>query len=323
MTAVEELIDEFSYLDQREACQLLEELGRDLPKIPDSVYEKHNLVPGCQSRVWLVNHLTEDKLHIDADSDAGVVKGLIYVVLQMFEGLSLQEVLDLDYVSTFERLGLGRLILPQRKNGLFSMVKKIRMFASAELGVDAPAEIVPGAKVVAKEIKPTKSIEGIASEFPVLNQELPGGFRPVFLDSGASAQKPASVIAKQKEVQEQYYANAFRGRYSFGQQIDDEIEASRSKVAQLIGAKRTDEIVFTAGTTMSVNLVAATWGRQYLKPGDEVVVTEMEHHANFVPWQAIAKQQGATFKIWPITDDGTLDLGRIDEMITDLSLIHI
>ena len=324
MTAVEDLIDEFSDLDEREACQILEELGRELPQIPDLVYQKENLVPGCQSRVWLVNRLSDDhspRLCIEADSDAFVVKGLIYIVLQMFEGKTPQEVLDVDYESTFDRLGLGRLILPQRKNGLMSMVKKIRGFASEELGVSEIVNNTARSVVAAEPVVPTRSLDGIIDEFPILIQELPGGLRPVFLDSGASAQKPLAVIEKQREVQEQYYANAFRGRYAFGQRVDDEIEASRLKVARLIGAAQTNEIIFTAGTTASVNLVASAWGRDNLKPGDEVVVTEMEHHANFVPWQQIAKETGATFRVWPITDEGLLDLARLQEFINPRTAI--
>ncbi len=128
---VDELVAEFAHLDEREACQLLDELGRELPEIPPAVYGDENLVPGCQSRVWLVTHLNEDDpptISIQADSDAFVVKGLIYVVLRMYDARTPREVLDVDYVAIFDRLGLGRLILPQRKNGLYAMVRKIRNF---------------------------------------------------------------------------------------------------------------------------------------------------------------------------------------------------
>ncbi|MCG8648620.1 MAG: cysteine desulfurase [Pirellulales bacterium] len=161
----------------------------------------------------------------------------------------------------------------------------------------------------------------MAAEFPVLQHPLPDGGRPVFLDSGASAQKPALVIDKEREVEEQYYANAFRGRYYFGQRIDDAIETTRHAVARLIGARQSDEIVFTAGTTMSLNMVAFGWGRKFLRPGDEVVITEMEHHANFVPWQVVAQQSGATLRILPITDSGELDLAAAESMINEKTAI--
>jgi cysteine desulfurase/selenocysteine lyase len=324
LTVVDELIEDFADLDEREACEYLDELGRELPQIPASVYADDNLVPGCQSRVWLVNQLSDSqpkRLKIYADSDAIVVKGLVYIVLEMYSGLTPQEVLDVDYVKTFDRLGLGRLILPQRKNGLYSMVKTIRAFAARELGVTPPT---PRSSALPKSHSvpsPTRQIPGIAREFPILARPLPNGERPVFLDSAASSQKPSCVIEKEREVEEQYYANAFRGRYYFGQRVDDEIESARAKVAQLIGAERSDEIVFTPGTTMSINTVAAGWGRKFIQPGDEVVITEMEHHANFVPWQTVARERGAILKILPITDDGLLDIEAIDSLITEKTAI--
>ena len=266
MNALDDIYEEFVDLDEREACELLDELGREIPEIPDSVYVEKNLVPGCQSRVWVENHLDEEgRVRIYADSDAFVVKGLIYIVLKMFHGRMPQDILTTDYTAFFDRIGVGKLILPQRKNGLYSLVKTIRSFCSEVSGVSL-YDSTPG-KQVADLPAPTQSIDQIASQFPILRQTLPNGKRPVFLDSGASAQKPQSVIDKMVEVQTGYYANAFRGKYYFGQRVDDEIEATRAKVASLIGAQRTDEIVFTAGTTMSINLVAYAWGRKFLQPG--------------------------------------------------------
>ena len=322
LTSIEDLIEDFEGLDEREACEMLEEMGREIPQIPDSVKVDGNLVPGCQSRVWVENQLTASEpatVTIHADSDAFVVKGLIYVVLSMYENKTPQQILDTDYVQIFEEIGVGKLILPQRKNGLYSLVKTIRYFCASSLGESLP-EIAAHSQVP-EFPTPGRSIEGIASEFPILQRLLPNGTRPVFLDSGASAQKPLSVIEKMQEVQNEYYANAFRGKYYFGQRVDDEIVATRSKVAALLGAKRTEEIVFTSGTTMSINLVAHSWGRKFLQPGDEVIITEMEHHANFVPWQAIAKERDATLKIIPVLDDGTLDAQAVDEMITDRTAI--
>ena len=316
LSEIEDLIEEFADYDEREACEALDELGRQIPKIPESVYVESNLVPGCQSRVWVENHLRENKtLEIHADSDAFVVKGLIYIVLEMYRDSTPKQILDTDYVQIFDRLGVGKLILPQRKNGLFSLVKTIRHFCAQSLG-EEPVESLSHV-TVPDFPAPSRSIENIAAEFPILQRALPSGDLPVFLDSGASAQKPQCVIDKMIEVQNEYYANAFRGKYYFGQRVDDEIEATRSKVASLIGAARTDEIIFTSGTTMSINLVAQAWGRTFLNPGDEVVITEMEHHANFVTWQAIAKERGATLKIIPINNDCVLDMDAANSMIND------
>lgn len=320
LSTVEELIEEFADLDEREACELLDELGRDIPKIPETVYVEQNLVPGCQSRVWVDNHLNDDEtVRIHADSDAFVVKGLIYVVLQMYHEKTAREILDIDYVGTFDRMGVGKLILPQRKNGLFSLVKTIRHFCALAIG-DVATE-TPVASPVPGLPKPTRTVQGIAQEFPILQRPLPTGQLPVFLDSGASAQKPQVVIDKMVEVQSQYYANAFRGKYYFGQRVDDEIEQARTKVASLLGANSAEEIIFTAGTTAAINLVAQTWGRQYLQPGDNVVISEMEHHANFVPWQIIAKACNAELRIIPVDDHGQLDAEAVEGLISERTAI--
>ena len=317
VTTVQDLIEEFEDLDPREANQLLDEYGRDLPTAPDSMYVKDNIVPGCQSRVWMLKSLSDQSpevLEVIADSDAIIVKGLIFILLEIYNGKTPQEALDYDYVKTFDELKLSRLITPQRKNGLFSMVKSIRDFAADSLGVTSQASNA-GTSVSVSNPTKSRSIENIKSEFPILCAPLPSGELPVFLDSGASAQKPESVIQLEREVQEQYYANAFRGRYYFGQRVDDEIESTRHRVAGLLGAQTTEEIVFTSGTTMSINLVAAAWGRKFLREGDEVVITEMEHHANFVPWQVIAHQRGAKLRVIRLNADGTLDLEHAQSLI--------
>jgi len=162
--------------------------------------------------------------------------------------------------------------------------------------------------------------ESIRSQFPVLNQELKQG-RPVFLDSAASAQKPNVVIAKEREVEEQYFANAYRGRHSFGARIDEELEGSRQKIADFIGASSASQISFTAGTTLGLNQVAFGWGRGRVHAGDEIVVTPMEHHANFVPWQQLAIETGATLKLLPLTDDARLDATAFESVITERTKI--
>jgi len=153
-------------------------------------------------------------------------------------------------------------------------------------------------------------------DFPILQQTLPKGLPVTYLDSAASAQKPQCVIDREREVYETFYANAYRGVYRFGAMVDDEMEATREKVRRFIGAERADEVVFTAGATMSLNLAAVGWGRRHLRPGDEIVLNEMEHHANLVPWQQVALQTGATCRFIPLTADGRLDLSRLDEVLT-------
>jgi cysteine desulfurase / selenocysteine lyase len=157
----------------------------------------------------------------------------------------------------------------------------------------------------------------IRSQFPIFDRLLPNGKPLIYLDSAATAQKPHSVIEKERECYERYYANAYRGDYQFGVQIDEELEATRAKVRDFIGASQSEEIIFTSGTTMSINLVADAWGRKFLKPGDEILLTQMEHHANLVPWQQVAQQTGATLKYIPLTSDWQFDLNRLDDVLTE------
>jgi cysteine desulfurase/selenocysteine lyase len=164
---------------------------------------------------------------------------------------------------------------------------------------------------------PEFDVTAVRAEFPVLDTTLPNGAPLVFLDSAASAQKPQCVIDKEVEVYTQYYANAYRGDYQFGVRIDEELEAVRTKVRDFIGAGSTEEIIFTSGTTMGVNLVANAWGRKFLQPGDEILLTIMEHHANLVPWQQIARERGAKLRFLPLDDDYRLDLSRLDDFLTD------
>lgn len=159
-------------------------------------------------------------------------------------------------------------------------------------------------------------METIRDDFPILDRPLPDGTPLVYLDSASSAQKPGVVIRALSEVYENYYANSHRGVYQFGVRIDEELEGAREKIQRLIGAESSGEIIFTSGTTMSINLVAQAWGRSRLGADDEVLVNEMEHHANLVPWQQLAKQTGARLRYLPLTPDGQLDLDQLSDCLT-------
>lgn len=156
----------------------------------------------------------------------------------------------------------------------------------------------------------------IRAQFPILSRPLPKGVRLAFLDTAASAQKPQCVIDKEREVYETCYANAYRGVYRFGAIVDEQMEATRSRIAQFIGADSPEEIIFTSGATMSLNLVAMTWARAFVNPGDEILLSEMEHHANLVPWQLVAQERGAVLKFIPLTADGQLDMDQLDGCLT-------
>jgi len=159
-------------------------------------------------------------------------------------------------------------------------------------------------------------IETIRKQFPVLQQTLPRNLPVTFLDSAASAQKPQVVIDAERQVYETHYANAYRGVYRFGAQVDEELESSRDAVRNLLGAASPDEIIFTSGSTFGLNMIAFGWGRRHLKAGDEILLNLMEHHANLVPWQQVAKETGAVLRYLPLTGDGQLDLSALDQFLT-------
>jgi len=168
---------------------------------------------------------------------------------------------------------------------------------------------------------PPTSLDRYREDFPTLQQTHPNGKPIVYLDSGASSQKPQQVIDAESRCYSEYYANAYRGVYHFGARVDEEIENTRELVRGLVEAKKTQEIIFTAGTTMSINVVAEGWGRKFLSAGDEIILNVMEHHANIVPWQMIAKQTGAVLKYLPLTPDGQLDLDQLPNLLTEKTRI--
>lgn len=159
-------------------------------------------------------------------------------------------------------------------------------------------------------------VEAVRQDFPILHQTLAGGRPLVYLDTAATAQKPRAVIDKVRECYEQYNSNVHRGIHQLGDRMTTEMEDAREKVRQLLGATEADEIVFNSGTTMAINQVAVGWARKMLGPGDEILVNEMEHHANLVPWQMAAKATGAILKYLPLTTDGRLDLDQLDTCLT-------
>ncbi len=164
------------------------------------------------------------------------------------------------------------------------------------------------------------------NDFPVLSTQMNG--KPLaFLDSGASAQKPQAVIDAMNAVQTRAYSNIHRGLYRISQDLTADFEAVRAKIAAFIGASSEKEIVFTRNATESINLVAQSWGRTHLKAGDEIILTQMEHHANIVPWQLLRDQIGIVINIIPVLENGTLDLSAFEEMLTEktkiVSVVHV
>ncbi len=164
-------------------------------------------------------------------------------------------------------------------------------------------------------------LEVIRADFPILGRTLAGGLPLVYLDSANTSQKPQVVIDTMVDHLERHNANVARAMHQLGAESSEAFEAARDKVAAFIKAPSRDEVIFTKNASEALNLVANTlaWARGDLEigPGDEVVITEMEHHSNIVPWQLLTERKGATLRWFGLTDDGRLDLSGIDSLITE------
>ena len=159
-------------------------------------------------------------------------------------------------------------------------------------------------------------INKIRADFPIFAERING--KPVvYLDSAASAQKPHCVMAAMNRVYETAYANPHRGTYFFADAITEAYEQARETVRQFINARSAREIVFTRNATESINLVAATWARQNLKAGDEILISQAEHHANLIPWQQICLEKGAKLVVFPVSDNGEYLPQEFSARLTD------
>ncbi len=175
-------------------------------------------------------------------------------------------------------------------------------------------------------IKNGLDVAAVKADFPIIGQTVYD--KPLtFLDTAASAQKPRAVIEAEAALYEGYYANIHRGVYKFSQDATEAYEQNRETVRAFIGARKTKECIFVRGATEGINLVAQTWGRVNLKAGDEIILSEMEHHSNIVPWQMVAEEKGAHIKVIPVHDDGSLDMeaykGLLNERTKMVAVGHV
>jgi cysteine desulfurase/selenocysteine lyase len=170
-------------------------------------------------------------------------------------------------------------------------------------------------------------VERIRKDFPILSERVHGNKQLIFLDNAATTQKPQSVIDATSRFYEQYNSNIHRAAYELAEKATTAFEGAREKVARFIGARSSKEIVFTRGTTEAINLVANTFGRRFIGQGDEIILTQLEHHANIVPWQMLAKQVGAVIKVIPINDRGELILEEYIRLLSPrtklVSVAHV
>jgi cysteine desulfurase/selenocysteine lyase len=167
-------------------------------------------------------------------------------------------------------------------------------------------------------VKPLNSdieIEKVRADFPILKRETKPGTRLIYFDSAATSQKPDAVINAMDEYYRSYNANIHRGVHTLAEEATEKYEDARIRIANFIGAKKENELVFTRNTTESINLVAQTWAKANLKENDLVILTEMEHHSNLVPWQMLASEKGIRLEFIPVTDDGYLDLSVYDQLL--------
>lgn len=162
-----------------------------------------------------------------------------------------------------------------------------------------------------------QSLDDVRSQFPVLQQKLYGNKGLVYLDNAATTQKPQIVIDALVDYYTNYNANIHRGVHFLSQKASGAYDLVREKVQHLIGAKESNEIVFTSGTTQGINLVASTFGRKNIKAGDEILISAMEHHSNIVPWQMLCEETGAILKVIPINQKGELHLESIDTLLSE------
>lgn len=164
--------------------------------------------------------------------------------------------------------------------------------------MNAPSSVASHAPVLSR-----------AGDFPILSRQVQGR-RLVYLDNGATTQKPQAVIQAETRFYEQSNANIHRGVHWLSQHATDLYEQGRERVRQLLNAARSEEIVFTRGTTEAINLVCWSWAQSALKQGDEILITGMEHHSNIVPWQLLCERTGAVLRVVPVTDSGELDMNE-------------
>ncbi len=177
---------------------------------------------------------------------------------------------------------------------------------SGATATDPVGHRLPGANAEA-----AFDVERIRADFPILTREVYG--KPlVYLDNGASAQKPRQVLEAMDAAYREHYSNVHRGVHKLSQEATDAFEAARESVAGFLGAASAEEIVYTRGATEAINLVANTWAQRNLQAGDEIVLTVLEHHANIVPWQMLRERLGVTLKVVPLEADGALDMAAFE-----------
>jgi cysteine desulfurase / selenocysteine lyase len=323
--ATDELEEEFVDLETSEdRIQFLIELGQSLPDFPIEFATEEHRVVGCQSMVWIVPDWDGHLLRFMASSDAPMVRGLVAVLMSAYSSKTPEEVIAYPIEAFLGKLHLKSFLSPLRSNGLYSMIRRVREVAESNLppATTDDANSLPADK--SKHRQPLQDlgplqnrIDSIRADFPILSQKNESGNCIAYLDNAASSQRPQSVIDAISAVYLEHYANVHRSGHEWASKTTEKLEDSRHAVQRYLGAARPEEVIFTAGATASINLIANTWGEANVKAGDEILLTEMEHHSNIVPWQQLCQRKGCVIRWIPIRQDYTLDEAAFAKMLNN------
>jgi cysteine desulfurase/selenocysteine lyase len=318
---IEDIQLEFEDLETaEERVQTLIELGQSLPPFPEEYCTEQYRVVGCQSMVWFVPRWSDGRLFFQASSDAPMVRGLAAVLVSAYSGKTPDEILAYPIEGLFEKLHLKSFLSPLRSNGFNSMVAKIRDHARSN-SVAFVSESRNSGTLISEtpvaDFGPIHAkIDEIRSDFPALSTLLESGHQIVYLDNAASSQRPTSVIQSISDLFFDHYANVHRSGHEFAAKTTIKVEESRLAVASFINSPAPEQVIFTSGATSAINLVAQAWGKSHLKSGDEILLTEMEHHSNIVPWQQLVRDLGVVIKWAPVREDFELDLVAYEKLLT-------
>lgn len=315
-----ELQEELNDLDTSEdRIQFLIELGQSLPHFPEEFCTEEFRVMGCQSMVWIVPSWNGRVFHFSASSDAPMVRGLVAVLMSAYSGKTPDEILAFPIEQVLDGLHLRSFLSPLRSNGLHSMIRRIRLYAESVQESSSSNAVATGvaSNTQFTDLGPLQSrIETVRADFPILQKKNRDGLLVAYLDNAASSQRPQSVIDSMSGVFTEHYANVHRSGHEWAVQTTEKIEASREAVRRFINAGKTEEVIFTAGATASVNLIAQAWGDANLGRDDEILLTEMEHHSNIVPWQQLCQRKGCKIRWVPFRSDYTLDVEQFERMLS-------
>ncbi len=313
LSELQEELDDLETSEDR--IQFLIELGQSLPPFPEEYCTEEFRVVGCQSMVWIVPSWDGSSFHFSASSDAPMVRGLVAVLMSAYSAKTPSEITAFPIEKVLDGMHLRTFLSPLRSNGLHSMIKRIRAYAESQ---QAPVTSTAATSPLKKEdLGPIADrIDQIRADFPILEQKNPDGLQIAYLDNAASSQRPKTVIDVMSGVFSEYYANVHRSGHEWAVRSTEGVEASREAVRRFINAAKTEEVIFTAGATASVNLIAQAWGDANIGPGDEILLTEMEHHSNIVPWQQLCQRKGCTIRWVPIRSDYTLDVEQFESLLS-------